>query len=274
MAVAAAGRISPQRHGVSIKLSSIHERYDAPSFPRIRGQLFERLLGLSRAVAASGIGLTIDAEESERLALQLELFAELSAHPELSGWAGLGIAVQAYNTGILRTVERLAAMARLRVACGAAPLCVRLVKGAYWDAEVKRAQELGLEHYPVFTDKRCTDLAYLAAARLLLDETDTLFPQFATHNPITLGCVLALAGTRRMECQRLHGMGESLQRSLRRLAPALVMRVYAPIGPRRDLLAYLLRRLLENGANTSFVRQAACAADLESLPGVKPDVLG
>ena len=219
VAVAAVGRISPHRHGVSIKLSSIHERYDALSFPRIRGQLFERLLGLSRAAAASGIGLTIDAEESERLALQLDLFAELSAQPELSGWAGLGIAVQAYHTDILRTVKHLAAMARLRVQRGAAPLCVRLVKGAYWDAEVKRAQELGLEHYPVFTDKCCTDLAYIAAARMLLDQTDALFPQFATHNPITLGCVLALAGTRRMECQRLYGMGEALQRSLRRLAP-------------------------------------------------------
>jgi len=225
----------------------------------------DRLVGLCRAAAAAGTGLTIDAEESERLPLHLELFEELAGHPELSGWHGLGIAVQAYSTAILAMVQRILVLARWRVERGGASVNVRLVKGAYWDAEIKRAQEIGSDGYPVFADKRATDLAYLAAARQLLDGAGAVFTQFATHNPVTLACVLALAGERPFECQRLHGMGEALERGLQHLMPAIPMRVYAPVGPRDDLLAYLVRRLLENGASTSFVRQAARAADPQAL---------
>ncbi len=274
-AVDAVGRDpqGPRRYGVSVKLSSIHERYDASSFALVRGQVLDRALGLCRAAAAAGTDLTIDAEESERLPFQLELFEELAWHPDLMGWRGLGIAVQAYNTEILATIQRILALARERVGRGGGTLNVRLVKGAYWDAEIKRAQELGVDAYPVFTQKSATDLAYVAAARLLLEESEAVFMQFATHNPVTLACVLALAGTQSFECQRLHGMGAALENGLRRVAPAVPMRVYAPVGPRDDLLAYLVRRLLENGASTSFVRQAARAADQRALLAASFDFL-
>jgi RHH-type proline utilization regulon transcriptional repressor/proline dehydrogenase/delta 1-pyrroline-5-carboxylate dehydrogenase len=266
-AIDAAGRAQGprERFGVSIKLSSIHERYDAQGYGSARGALLERLGSLCRAAAAAGIGLSIDAEESERLPLHLDLFAALAASAELLRWDGLGIVVQAYQQAILRTVDEVVGMARERKARGGARIRVRLVKGAYWDAEVKRAQDLGLGRYPVFTDKGATDLAYLAAARRLLEHPQLLQPQFATHNPVTIACVAALAEGRDFELQRLHGMGESLEPALRRLLPSVAVRVYAPVGPRSDLLAYLVRRLLENGASTSFVRQAAVARDAQAL---------
>jgi RHH-type proline utilization regulon transcriptional repressor/proline dehydrogenase/delta 1-pyrroline-5-carboxylate dehydrogenase len=251
---AAAG--SP-RFGVSIKLSSIHPRYDAAGFASARREMLERLAALCRA----GVALTIDAEEAERLPLHLALFAELSK--QFPQWPGLGLAVQAYRPGVLQTLGEIVEMARRR----ATKLNVRLVKGAYWDAEIKRAQELGVESYPVFTHKRETDLAYVSAAEFLLDHSALLFPQFATHNPVSAACVLALAETRpgSFEFQRLHGMGASLDAALAKEAPAVGVRVYAPVGGKRDLLAYLVRRLLENGASTSYVRQAARVPGLERL---------
>jgi RHH-type transcriptional regulator, proline utilization regulon repressor / proline dehydrogenase / delta 1-pyrroline-5-carboxylate dehydrogenase len=246
-----------RRFGVSVKLSSIHARYDAAGFAYARRDMLERLAALCRA----GVDLTIDAEEAERLPLHLELFAELSK--QFPQWPGLGLAVQAYRPDVLQTLGEIVDMARRR----AARLNVRLVKGAYWDAEIKRAQELGVEGYPVFTDKRETDLAYVAAAEFLLDHCALVFPQFATHNPVSAACVLALAETRPggFEFQRLHGMGASLDAALAKEAPEVGVRVYAPVGGRRDLLAYLVRRLLENGASTSYVRQAAQVPDPDRL---------
>jgi RHH-type proline utilization regulon transcriptional repressor/proline dehydrogenase/delta 1-pyrroline-5-carboxylate dehydrogenase len=238
---------SPDRFGVSIKLSSIHPRYDAAGFPGARAQLLERLA----AICGQGVAVTIDAEEVERLPLQLQILEGLPT------WEGAGLAVQAYRPGVLDTLAEVIDMAQHR----GARLNVRLVKGAYWDAEVKRAQELGVESYPVFTDKDATDRAYVEAAELLLEHPAQVFAQFATHNPVTAACVLALAESRpgAFEFQRLHGMGEALDAALAQEAPAVGMRVYAPVGGRRDLLAYLVRRLLENGASTSYVRQAARA---------------
>lgn len=260
------------RYGVSIKLSSLHARFDAAGFPAARAELRDRLMALCRTAAGAGIGLTIDAEESQRATLLLELFGELAGNPELLGWDGLGMVVQAYRSGALDTLDAIVVLARRRIERGGAPLTVRLVKGAYWDAEIKRAQELGVEQYPVYTDKRMTDLSYMRCAQRLLEHADFVYPQFATHNPITLACVVALAETRygtqacrRFECQFLHGMGGALERALARAFPELPVRTYAPVGSRRELLAYLARRLLENGASTSFVRKAARASDMEAV---------
>ena len=251
----------PSRFGVSIKLSSIDARYDAAGFPRARPRLLERLKTLCGEAAETGVDVTIDAEEVERLPLQLDVVQQLAG--AFPAWTGLGLAVQAYRPGVVETLGELVELARRR----GAPLNVRLVKGAYWDAEVKRAQELAVGSYPVFTDKRATDRAYLAAAALLLERSGLVYPQFATHNPVSAACVLALAESRPglFEFQRLHGMGESLDAALASEAPAVAMRVYAPVGGRRDLLAYLVRRLLENGASTSYVRQAAATADAGAL---------
>src|SRR5436309_3617006 len=254
-----------ERLEVSVKLSSIHPRYDAASYAQVRGELLDRLKQISGCAAAAGIGLTIDAEGSESLSLQLDLFEALAADPELERWRGLGLAVQAYQPRAPQTVDTLLEIAARRRKRGGMPVAVRLVKGAYWDAEVKRAQELGLERYPVFTDKRLTDLSYLACARRLSSGLDSVYPQFATHNPVTLACVLVLAGqpggasaaAARFECQRLHGMGRALYRTLAAMHPDLPVRTYAPVGEKRELLAYLVRRLLENSASTSYVRQAA-----------------
>ena len=252
------------RGSVSIKLSSIHERFDAASFPGIRGELLSRLHKLCECAAATGTGVTIDAEESERCPLQLDLLTALAATPSLRDWGGLGIAIQAYRQELSPTLDAVIAAAR-----GRAKLAVRLVKGAYWDAEVKRAQELGLAAYAVYTGKQETDRSYVAAAARLLDNVDAICPQFATHNPVTAACVLALAESRAQprdfEFQRLHGMGESLQQALQRELPELAVRVYAPVGARSELLAYLVRRLLENGASTSYVRQAARASSVNEL---------
>jgi RHH-type proline utilization regulon transcriptional repressor/proline dehydrogenase/delta 1-pyrroline-5-carboxylate dehydrogenase len=273
-AVEAAGRAAAHgdaawraRFGVSIKLSSIHPRFDAASYAGVRAELLESLRSLCRPAAGADIGLTIDAEESERSALQLDVLAALAAEPAFFGWSGLGVAVQAYRPQALDTLAAVFDTARRRIAAGGRPLSVRLVKGAYWDAEIKRAQELGLDGYPVFTDKRTTDLSYVACAKQLLDHPDLVFAQFATHNPVTLACVLALAEGRpaAFECQRLHGMGQGLDGALRSVCPALPVRVYAPVGARQELLAYLVRRLLENGASSSYVRQAARAKNPEAL---------
>src|SRR6267143_254229 len=261
-AVGAREGIWRERLEVSVKLSSVHPRYDAASYAQVRGELLDRLKQISGRAAAAGIGLTIDAEGSETLSLQLDLFEALASDPALDRWGGLGLAVQAYQLRALETVDALLEIAGRRRKRGGMTIAVRLVKGAYWDAEVKRAQELGLERYPVFTDKRLTDLSYLACARRLASGLDRVYPQFATHNPVTLACVLVLAdhpggasaAAARFECQRLHGMGRALYRTLAAMHPDLPVRTYAPVGEKRELLAYLVRRLLENSARTSYVR--------------------
>jgi RHH-type proline utilization regulon transcriptional repressor/proline dehydrogenase/delta 1-pyrroline-5-carboxylate dehydrogenase len=249
--------------GISIKLSALDARYEAAQAASVFGRLLPRVIGLVDAAAAANINLTIDAEESERLELSLQVLDALAEHAARAhpGWAGLGLAVQAYQTRAIDTVAAVVQLARKHQR----RLMVRLVKGAYWDSEIKRAQELGLAAYPVFTDKRHTDLSYLACARALLAAGDCIYPQFATHNAATIAALLQMAGssgtTPRFELQRLHGMGEAVYREvlkdLRRTPDAPPLRIYAPVGEHRDLLAYLVRRLLENGANSSFVHQLA-----------------
>ncbi len=242
--------------GLSIKLSALHPRYEEAQRDRVMAELVPRVWTLCQRAAAANLNLTLDAEEVDRLELSLDVAEALMARiaTECPGWQGFGLALQAYQTRSLELVEHVIALARqhrIRLMC-------RLVKGAYWDAEVKRAQEEGLTHYPVFTHKHHTDIAYLACARAMLDAPDAIYPQFATHNAGTVAALLQMARQRdaRFELQRLHGMGEGLYREVLR-EPLLSCRVYAPVGPHRDLLAYLVRRLLENGANSSFVHQLA-----------------
>jgi RHH-type proline utilization regulon transcriptional repressor/proline dehydrogenase/delta 1-pyrroline-5-carboxylate dehydrogenase len=266
-AVGAAARAGAagERLGVSVKLSSIHPRFDASGWPRWKDEILERLLRLCSAAARFGIGLALDAEESERAPLQLALLRDMAAQPELFAWPGLGTVIQAYRRDAPELLEQVLEIARARREKGGAALAVRLVKGAYWDAEVKRAQELGFDGYPVHTSKAATDLSYVRCAKALLKNTSVVFPQFATHNPITVSIILALGGGAPFELQRLHGMGEALDGALARLDPGLPMRVYAPVGGRDRLLAYLVRRLLENGASTSYVRKAARTRDTARL---------
>lgn len=245
------------RPGVSVKLSALHPRYELVQRPRVMAELLPRLLHLCRMAKGSGIGLCIDAEEADRLELSLDIFEAVSGHPDLGDWNGLGLAVQAYQKRALPLLKWLALLAlrdRRR-------LMVRLVKGAYWDTEIKRTQEQGLDGYPVFTRKASTDVSYLACARFLLANRDVFFPQFATHNAHTLAAVREMAdggrGVDDYEFQRLHGMGEALYEQAAHLdsKTSVPCRIYAPVGPHEDLLAYLVRRLLENGANTSFVNR-------------------
>ncbi|MEZ5863014.1 MAG: proline dehydrogenase family protein [Geminicoccaceae bacterium] len=216
-------------------------------------ELLPRLEALAKAAAAANIGLNIDAEEADRLDLSLDLIEAVSGHPDLGGWDGFGVVVQAYQKRapfVLDWLEDLAGRHHRR-------LMVRLVKGAYWDSEIKRAQELGLDGYPVFTRKPSTDVSYLACARQLLGKEQRFYPQFATHNAHTIAAVLEFAGQgRAFEFQRLHGMGEALYREIVESDRYGVgCRIYAPVGRHEDLLAYLVRRLLENGANSSFVNR-------------------
>jgi RHH-type proline utilization regulon transcriptional repressor/proline dehydrogenase/delta 1-pyrroline-5-carboxylate dehydrogenase len=196
--------------------------------------------------------LTIDAEEADKLDLSLALLESLFTAPALAGWNGLGLAIQGYSKRVLRMIDWLAEVASVT----GRRIPVRLVKGAYWDSEIKWAQEAGFAGYPVFTRKVNTDVAYLAAARALLARPECFYPQFATHNAHTIAAVAVLAGERPYEFQRLYGMGEALHREVvHPEALAKPCRIYAPVGGHRDLLAYLVRRLLENGANTSFVNR-------------------
>ena len=248
---------SPQANdGISIKLSALHPRYEALQRERVLAELVPRVWQLCEQAARADINLTIDAEEVDRLELSLDVFEALVARvaQQFPQWQGFGLALQAYQLRAVELVEHVAALARqygIRLMC-------RLVKGAYWDAEIKRAQELGLPHYPVFTHKHHTDVSYLACARALLDAQDVIYPQFATHNAGTIAAILQMAGGSgaRFELQRLHGMGEGIYREVLK-SPGIACRVYAPVGQHRDLLAYLVRRLLENGANSSFVHQLA-----------------
>ncbi len=285
-AIAAIGRTSAaarniaEAAGISVKLSALHPRYEMAQRDRVLAELSPRLLALAHHAREAGIGFTIDAEEADRLELSLDLIEALALAPELAGWDGLGLAVQAYQKRALPLIDWLADLA----ARSGRRLMVRLVKGAYWDSEIKRAQERGLDGYPVYTRKVATDVSYLACARRLLDSGAAFYPQFATHNAHTVGSVIEMAGNRRdYEFQRLHGMGEALYEQI--VGPDKLnrlCRIYAPVGNHEDLLPYLVRRLLENGANTSFVNRivdekqpideivADPIARLARLP-VKPD---
>ncbi len=241
--------------GFSIKLSALHPRYELARFSRLRDELAPRLLDLATLARRHSLGLTIDAEEAHRLDPMLELFEQVFSDPALRGWEGLGIAVQAYLKNAPAVIDWVTDLARRQ----GRKIMVRLVKGAYWDAEIKLAQTLGYAHYPVYTRKASSDLAYLVGARRLLAARELVYPQFATHNAHSVAAILKLAGdTRGYEFQRLHGMGEELFDELidGRETP-VDCRIYAPVGVHKDLLAYLVRRLLENGANSSFVHKIA-----------------
>ncbi|KAB2969650.1 bifunctional proline dehydrogenase/L-glutamate gamma-semialdehyde dehydrogenase PutA [Zoogloea sp.] len=244
-------------NGISIKLSALHPRYTWSQRGRVMAELVPRVRQLCLLARQYDIGLTIDAEESERLELSLDVLEALVRDPMLAGWDGLGFVVQAYQKRAPAVIDWMLALARQH----RRRLMVRLVKGAYWDSEIKRAQQEGLSDYPVYTRKQHTDVAYLACARRLLAARDVVFPLFATHNAHTVAALIHGAGTFHhgdYEFQCLHGMGDSLFRQLVAADdPALKrpVRVYAPVGHHRSLLAYLVRRLLENGANSSFVNR-------------------
>ena len=236
--------------GISVKLSALWPRYETARRVEAQAALTERLKALALAAKEHGIGLTMDAEEADRLDLSLDVFEAVYADPALTGWDGFGLAVQAYQKRTMPLIEWLIDLATRH----GRRIMVRLVKGAYWDTEIKLAQVDGLAGYPVFTRKASTDVSYLACAKRMLAARDQLYGQFATHNAQTVAFVLEAAGNRDgFEFQRLHGMGEPLYDQV--VAPDLPCRVYAPVGGHEDLLAYLVRRLLENGANTSFVNR-------------------
>jgi RHH-type proline utilization regulon transcriptional repressor/proline dehydrogenase/delta 1-pyrroline-5-carboxylate dehydrogenase len=249
----------PDRPGISVKLSALHPRYEAVSHARVMKELVPLLIDLAQQAKAYNLNFTVDAEEADRLELSLDVIAAAFSDASLAGWDGFGLAIQAYQKraeAVIDYIDDLAQALSRR-------MMVRLVKGAYWDTEIKRAQERGLDGYPVFTRKAMTDLNYIACARKLLSLRPRIFPQFATHNALTVATVLELEGSQGgFEFQRLHGMGDALYAQLGEDHPELAWRTYAPVGSHRDLLAYLVRRLLENGANSSFV---AVAAD-DSVP--------
>ncbi|MGM9487664.1 L-glutamate gamma-semialdehyde dehydrogenase [Ideonella sp. YS5] len=246
--------------GISIKLSALFSRYEELQRGRVFAELLPRVWSLNERAAPAQLNLTIDAEEVDRLELSLDVFEALAERvaQHYPQWRGFGLAVQAYQTRALAVVDEVAAIARRH----GLRFMVRLVKGAYWDGEIKRAQEMGLAGYPVYTRKPHTDVSYLACARTLLGHRDVIYPQFATHNAGTIAALVGMAreagaepGTH-FEMQRLHGMGDGVYREVLK-DPRMACRVYAPVGEHRDLLAYLVRRLLENGANSSFVHQLA-----------------
>ncbi len=251
------------RPSISVKLSAIHPRYEEAKRERVLAELVPLLAQLAAEARVHNIGLTVDAEETERLEISLEVIAAVMADGQLDGWNGFGLAVQAYQKRAGAVIDGLAALA----ARTGKRIPVRLVKGAYWDTEIKHAQLDGLESYPVFTRKAMTDVSYIACARKLLAHPAYFYPQFATHNAHTVAAVRAIAGAdAEYEMQRLHGMGEALydevlERGLDPDGPRegteVPLRIYAPVGTHEDLLAYLVRRLLENGANTSFVNRLA-----------------
>ncbi|MEO8460853.1 MAG: bifunctional proline dehydrogenase/L-glutamate gamma-semialdehyde dehydrogenase PutA, partial [Dokdonella sp.] len=257
---------------ISVKLSAIHPRYEVAKRERVLAELIPRVLELAQLAMANGIGMTVDAEEADRLELSLDVIGPVFAHPSLEGWNGFGLAVQVYQKRAPYVIDWLADTARK----ANRRWCVRLVKGAYWDSEIKRAQELGLSGYPVYTRKPNTDVSYLACARRLFAAGNALiYPQFATHNAHTIAAISHLAGKfgsadassdqdtprsgaprARYEFQRLHGMGADLYAEvIGKTNLDVPCRVYAPVGSHEDLLPYLVRRLLENGANTSFVNR-------------------
>lgn len=274
-AIHAIGRASQGRGiyegpGISIKLSALHPRYSRSQRDRVMRELFPRLLSLAQLAHHYDVGLNIDAEEADRLEVSLDLLDKLCFDPSLAGWNGIGFVVQAYQKRAPFVIDYLIDLARR----SGHRLMLRLVKGAYWDSEIKRAQVDGLEDYPVYTRKVHTDVSYLACARKLLQAPEAVYPQFATHNAQTLAAIYVMAGqnyyTGQYEFQCLHGMGEDLYDEV--VGPIKdgklnrPCRIYAPVGSHETLLAYLVRRLLENGANTSFVNQIGDAdVNMEQL---------
>ena len=234
------------RAGISVKLSALHPRYSAAQHGRVMAELLPRLKQIVAHAKAHNIAVSLDAEEANRLELQLEIYHALLTDPDFAGWEGIGFVLQAYQKRAVFVAE---ALRDLAVSLNRR-IPVRLVKGAYWDSEVKHAQVMGLDGYPTFTRKEYTDLSYLACAQELLKAPLHIYPQFATHNALTVATIMELAGEQPFEFQRLHGMGESLHDQI---VDKHRVRIYAPVGAHKDLLAYLIRRLLENGANTSFV---------------------
>ncbi|WP_066807508.1 L-glutamate gamma-semialdehyde dehydrogenase [Sphingomonas asaccharolytica] len=247
-AIDAVGRDPAAGHSISVKLSALHPRYEVAQYDRCVPELTQMLEALAVQAAGKDIALTVDAEESERLEMSLDIIGAVAALPSLKGWDGFGMAVQSYGKRARLVVDWANNLDRL--------MNVRLVKGAYWDSEIKRTQVEGLSDYPLFTRKAATDVSYLAVARDMLDAKN-IRPAFASHNALTVATLLEWAGDNRdFEFQRLHGMGEGLYERLVR-EQGYHCRIYAPVGGHRDLLAYLVRRLLENGANSSFVHQLA-----------------
>ena len=246
--------------GISVKLSALHPRYEWSHVEEAKSAMLPVLRELAMKASKADVHFTIDAEEADRLEPSLDIIEALAADEKLfaSGWAGFGLAIQAYQKRAVPLCDWVAELARKHDR----RLMVRLVKGAYWDTEIKAAQVAGLEDYPVFTRKVATDVSYIACARRLLAASDVLYPAFATHNANTIGAIKALAGDTEFEFQRLHGMGEGLYDELAKLEDGIgdartPVRIYAPVGSHKDLLAYLVRRLLENGANSSFVNRIA-----------------
>ncbi|MCG8518112.1 MAG: bifunctional proline dehydrogenase/L-glutamate gamma-semialdehyde dehydrogenase PutA [Pseudomonadales bacterium] len=237
--------------GISVKLSALHARYEFGHKERVMEELVPRALELAKMARDANMGFNIDAEEADRLDLSLDVIEAILVDPELAGWDGFGVVVQAFGKRASFTLDWLYALSEKLDR----RIMVRLVKGAYWDAEIKRAQVMGLEGFPVFTRKACSDVSYLACAKKLMGMTDRIYPQFATHNAHSVSAILEMAqGRDCYEFQRLHGMGESLHDQVIRES-GVPCRIYAPVGAHSDLLAYLVRRLLENGANSSFVNQ-------------------
>ncbi|MCC5857172.1 MAG: bifunctional proline dehydrogenase/L-glutamate gamma-semialdehyde dehydrogenase PutA [Ectothiorhodospiraceae bacterium] len=254
-AIRAIGKASGDRSvhaspGISVKLSALHPRYEFAQRERMLPVVTERLTALAVEAREAGISLCVDAEEADRLDVSLDIIEAVSADPKLKGWNGFGLAIQAYQKRCHGLIDWLVDIARRHER----RLMVRLVKGAYWDSEIKHAQEAGHADYPVFTRKLNTDIAYLACARKLLEAQDCIYPQFATHNAHSVAWVLEMARGREFEFQRLHGMGEALYADLVR-QDGIPCRIYAPVGSHEELLPYLVRRLLENGANSSFVNR-------------------
>ena len=248
----ASGRAGPELgHGVSVKLSALCPRYEAVQAARVWDELYPRVRRLALIAAKHDLNFAIDAEEADRLTISMKLIDRLVRDPDLGDWQGFGVVVQAYQKRGLEVIEALTALSK----DSGRRIMVRLVKGAYWDSEIKRAQMLGRPDYPVFTTKAATDLSYLVCAKALIDAAPALYPQFATHNAHTLAAVRAMAAAQNViiEHQRLHGMGEALYAAASAHYGKLRLRAYAPVGGHEELLPYLVRRLLENGANTSFV---------------------
>jgi RHH-type proline utilization regulon transcriptional repressor/proline dehydrogenase/delta 1-pyrroline-5-carboxylate dehydrogenase len=276
-AIDAIGQVSgnrplPDRPGISVKLSALHPRYEAVSRQRVMSELVPRVIDLATRAKAHDLNFTIDAEEADRLELSLDVIGAVFADASLAGWNGFGLAIQAYQKRALAVIDHIDDLARRLDR----RMMVRLVKGAYWDTEIKRAQERGLDGYPVFSRKAMTDLNYIACAKKLLALRPRLFAQFATHNALTVATLLELTGDDDgYEFQRLHGMGEALYARLMEDRPSVACRTYAPVGSHRDLLAYLVRRLLENGANSSFVAMASdSSVPVDSLLRRPADIVG
>jgi RHH-type proline utilization regulon transcriptional repressor/proline dehydrogenase/delta 1-pyrroline-5-carboxylate dehydrogenase len=272
-AIRAVGKVATRGHSISVKLSALHPRYEVAQYDRCVPSLIGQVEALALLAKQSNIAFTIDAEESERLEMSLDIIEAVAGLPSLKSWDGLGMAVQAYGKRCRPTLAWADAVG----AATGRRIAVRLVKGAYWDSEIKRTQEQGLFDYPLFTRKAATDVAYLAAAKDMLGAKN-IYPAFATHNALTVATILEWAGdSRDFEFQRLHGMGEGLYERLVR-EQGYHTRIYAPVGGHRDLLAYLVRRLLENGANSSFVHQLAderlTDADLIADPVAKIAAVG